>query len=81
MQNSNYMKISLGQNMHHPIQSNIYGGPQPNIFGNSLQSGVYHPMRASGNRQQQVNYQLVNDNSSLNRPISLNPHAIMFQSQ
>ena len=80
MQNSNYTKISLGQNAHPPNQKTFYGGPQPNIFGNSLQSGIFHPMKTSNhNIQQQVNYQLVNEHSSFNRPISSNPHQVLFQ--
>lgn len=83
MQNSNYTKISLGQNTHPPVQSSVYGGSQPNIFSNSLQSGVYHPIKASSHniQQQQVNYQLVNEYSSFNRPPSSVPHQVVFQPQ
>ena len=46
--------------MHPPIQSNIYTNSQPNLFGSSLQSGAYYPMKQSITNLQAANYQLVN---------------------
>jgi hypothetical protein len=67
--------------MHPPIQSAIYGVPQVNTFGNSLQSGFYHPMKKSNHKPQQPsNYQLlVNEHSNFNRPISSSLNMLQAQ--